>query len=210
MVFSILCRARRGRRSDACLRYGIHRNFDIGAGPGKTPCHQRQCRQSLPLVAGAVGPRRHGRRRRSQCGGRKARSIGRPPAGTPMTATGAVVTCALAAISETDMMLLGVRDYGPGRAADPRTAAGRSALYSLAFMLRRAAAVYLDIQDYELKAGIRSHEDRPPRIGRRPDIPVRHARKWRRIRDLSRHPAHDQRELLQMIVSDSPASSMTG
>src|ERR1700693_4321447 len=56
-------------------------------------------------------------------------------------------------------MLLGVRDYGPGRAADPRTPAGRSALYSLAFMLRRAAAVYLDIQDYELKAGIRSHED---------------------------------------------------
>jgi hypothetical protein len=32
-------------------------------------------------------------------------------------------------------------------------------------MLRRAAAVYLDIQDYELKAGIRSHED-PSIIGR--------------------------------------------
>jgi hypothetical protein len=32
-------------------------------------------------------------------------------------------------------------------------------LYSLAFILRRAAAVRLDIQDYELKAGIRSHED---------------------------------------------------
>jgi DEAD/DEAH box helicase domain-containing protein len=56
------------------------------------------------------------------------------------------------------MMLLGVRDYGPGRAADPRTPQGRAALYSLAFMLRRAAAVFLDVQDYELKAGIRSHE----------------------------------------------------
>ena len=32
-------------------------------------------------------------------------------------------------------------------------------------MLRRAAAVYLDIQDYELKAEIRSHED-PAVIGR--------------------------------------------
>ena len=74
-----------------------------------------------------------------------AASVGRRP-GTPMMATGAVVTCALAAISETDMMLLGVRDYGPGRAADPRTPAGRSALYSLAFMMRRAAAVYLDIR----------------------------------------------------------------
>src|SRR3546814_16188968 len=61
------------------------------------------------------------------------------------------------------MMLLGVRDYGPGRAADPRAPAGRSALYSLAFMMRRAAAVYLDIQDYELKAGIRSQED--PALG---------------------------------------------
>ena len=67
--------------------------------------------------------------------------------------------CALAAISETDMLLLGIRDYGLGRAADPQTARGRAALYSLAFMLRRAASVYLDIQDYELKAGIRSLED---------------------------------------------------
>ena len=61
------------------------------------------------------------------------------------------------------MLLLGIRDYGPGRAADPRTAHGRAALYSLAFMLRRAAAVYLDIQDYELKAGIRSLEN--PAVG---------------------------------------------
>jgi hypothetical protein len=61
------------------------------------------------------------------------------------------------------MMLFGIRDYGPGRVADPRTPPGRAALYSLAFMMRRAAAVYLDIQDYELKAGIRSLED--PALG---------------------------------------------
>lgn len=67
------------------------------------------------------------------------------------------IECALAAISETDMMIVGVSDYGPGRAADPRTASGRAALYSFAFMLRRASAVLLDVQDYELKAGIRSH-----------------------------------------------------
>jgi DEAD/DEAH box helicase domain-containing protein len=53
------------------------------------------------------------------------------------------------------MMLFGISNYGPGRIADPRTAQGRAALYSLAFMLRRAAAVRLDIPDYELKAGIR-------------------------------------------------------
>ena len=57
------------------------------------------------------------------------------------------------------MLLLGIHDYGAGRRADPRMATGRAALYSLAFMLRRAAAVFLDIQDYELKAGIRSLED---------------------------------------------------
>ena len=44
---------------------------------------------------------------------------------------------ALAAISETDMMLLGIRDHGPGRGVDPRTTRGRAALYSLAFMPRR-------------------------------------------------------------------------
>jgi hypothetical protein len=76
-----------------------------------------------------------------------------------LTALQPPIPCALAAISETDMMLLGISNYGPGRAADPRTPQGRAALYSLAFMLRRAAAVLLDIQDYELKAGIRSHDD---------------------------------------------------
>jgi hypothetical protein len=68
------------------------------------------------------------------------------------------IPCGLAAISETDMMLLGVHDYGLGRAADPREPRGRAALFSLAFMLRRAAAVFLDVQDYELKAGIRSRD----------------------------------------------------
>jgi ATP-dependent helicase YprA (DUF1998 family) len=77
----------------------------------------------------------------------------------PLTPNGPVTTCALAAISQTDMLLLGIHDYGAGRRADPQTAAGRAALYSLAFMLRRAAAVFLDIQDYELKAGIRSLAD---------------------------------------------------
>jgi hypothetical protein len=91
-----------------------------------------------------------------------AASIRRRPS-PPLTPAGPIIPCALAAISDTDMMLLGIRDYGPGRVADPRTPPGRAALYSLAFMMRRAAAVYLDIQDYELKAGIRSLED--PALG---------------------------------------------
>jgi hypothetical protein len=68
-----------------------------------------------------------------------ASANGRRPA--PIAANGAAIQCGLAAVSETDMLLLGISDYGPGRIADPRTPRGRAALYSLAFMLRRAAAV---------------------------------------------------------------------
>lgn len=64
-----------------------------------------------------------------------AASMGLRPA--PIAAAGPPVACALAAISDTDMMLFGMRDYGPGRIADPRFPSGRAALYSLAFMLRR-------------------------------------------------------------------------
>jgi len=88
-----------------------------------------------------------------------AASEGRRAPPLRLTALENPIACALAAISETDMMLLGIRDFGPGRGADPRTPQGRAALYSLAFMLRRAAAVLLDIHDYELKSGIRSIED---------------------------------------------------
>ncbi|HVC13145.1 MAG TPA: DEAD/DEAH box helicase [Burkholderiales bacterium] len=162
-VFDFVPRAARPKVGRPPFGIGIHRNFDIGAGQGRLHVINDNAGRLFhlsqePWARGAmvdVGAANAAEEKH-------AASVGRRP-GTPMTATGAVVTCALAAISETDMMLLGVRDYGPGRAADPRTAAGRSALYSLAFMLRRAASVYLDIQDYELKAGIRSQED--PALG---------------------------------------------
>lgn len=158
-VFDFVPRAARPKVGRPPFRIGVHRNFNIGAGQGRLHVindnagrlfHLSQepwARGAMVDVAAANGAEE-----------KHAASVGRRP-GAPMAATGTVVTCALAAISETDMMLLGVHDYGPGRAADPRNAPGRAALYSLAFMLRRAAAVYLDIQDYELKAGIRSQED---------------------------------------------------
>ena len=162
-VFDFVPRAARPKVGRPPFGIGVHRNFDIGAGQGQLHVINDNAGRLFhlsqePWARGAmvdVGAANAAEEKH-------AASVGRRP-GTPMTATGAVVTCALAAISETDMMLLGVRDYGPGRAADPRTPAGRSALYSLAFMMRRAAAVYLDIQDYELKAGIRSQED--PALG---------------------------------------------
>ena len=136
-----------------------HLNFDIGAGQGRLyvindnagdlfqlvrvwPNSEAKIDINAALAADAKFALSQGRRSQAQLVPLE------PP--TP---------CALAAISETDMMLLGVRDFGPGRGADPRKPQGRAALYSLAFMLRRAAAVLLDIQDYELKSGIRSIED---------------------------------------------------
>ena len=63
---------------------------------------------------------------------------------------------ALAAISPTDVMIAGVHDWPIGIFADPLRVEGRAALYSLGFMLRRAAAVRLDVSDSELKIGLRT------------------------------------------------------
>ena len=158
-VFDFVPRAARPKVGRPAFSIGVHRNFDIGAGQGRLHVINdnagRLFRLSAePWARGAIVDVNAA----NSADEKHAASIGRRP-GTPMAPTAPPVICALAAISETDMMLLGVRDYGPGRAADPRTPAGRAALYSLAFVLRRAAAVYLDIQDYELKAGIRSQED---------------------------------------------------
>jgi hypothetical protein len=158
-AFDFVPRAARPKVGRPAFSISAHRNFDLGAGQGRLHVINDNAGRLfhfspepwargafVDMAAANVADEKH------------AISIGRRP-GTPLPVTAPLVICALAAISETDMMLLGVRDYGPGRAADPRTPAGRAALYSLAFMLRRAASVYLDIQDYELKAGIRSQED---------------------------------------------------
>lgn len=162
-VFDFVPRAARPKVGRPPFNIGAHRNFNIGAGQGR-----------LHVVNDNAGRLFHFSQERWAAGAmvdiaaanaadeKYSASIGRRPT-APLVATDPVVACALAAISETDMLVLGVRDYGPGRAADPRTPAGRAALYSLAFMLRRAASVFLDIQDYELKAGIRSEED--PALG---------------------------------------------
>lgn len=157
-TFEFVPRAARPKVGRPPFTMQRHLNFEVGAGPGRlhvindnggrlfhfTP-FQPGSDMLIDVDAANAADARY------------AASTGMRP--SPITAAGQATACALAAISETDMMIFGIGDYGPGRAADPRLATGRAALYSLAFMLRRAAAVYLDIQDYELKAGIRSHED---------------------------------------------------
>jgi hypothetical protein len=163
-VFDFVPRAARPKVGRPPFAMHRHLNFEIGSGPGR-----------LYVINDNAGnlfhfsPLQPGSRTlidvdaANGADAKYATSIGVQP--SPLTAAGPIVACALAAISETDMLLFGIQDYGPGRIADPRNPPGRGALYSLAFMLRRAAAVYLDIQDYELKAGIRSHED-PAVVGR--------------------------------------------
>ena len=66
---------------------------------------------------------------------------------------------ALGAISETDVMISGINTWPTGIFADPMRVEGRAAFYSYGFLLRRAAAVRLDVSDSELKVGLRTVND---------------------------------------------------
>jgi hypothetical protein len=69
---------------------------------------------------------------------------------------------ALASIEQTDVLVLGIGSWPPGLKSSPVGDAGlavRSAIYSLGFLLRRAAATLLDIGDQELRVGMRPVQD---------------------------------------------------
>jgi DEAD/DEAH box helicase domain-containing protein len=68
---------------------------------------------------------------------------------------GPVERRALAAIKPTDVLVLGIQTVPPGINLDPRQLEARAALYSLGFLLNRAAAVHLDVDQRELKVGLR-------------------------------------------------------
>ena len=65
---------------------------------------------------------------------------------------------ALGSVKLTDVMLLGIAQWPTGLRTSPAGDDGlgvRSALYSFGFLLRRAAAVRLDVDERELKVGLR-------------------------------------------------------
>ncbi|TAK45287.1 MAG: DEAD/DEAH box helicase [Betaproteobacteria bacterium] len=66
---------------------------------------------------------------------------------------------ALASVKPTDVLVLGIQNWPVGINAVPLRVEGRAALYSLGFLLRRAAAVRLDIHERELKVGLRVLQD---------------------------------------------------
>ncbi|MBR0793046.1 DEAD/DEAH box helicase [Bradyrhizobium manausense] len=160
-AFEFVPRAARPKVGRPQFAINPHLNFEVGSGDegrlyvindngGRLYELVRISQNSHAMVD--VGAMQSAEQKSAAAENRRARQVAPNPIGQP-------VRCALAAISRTDMMLLGIRDFGTGRGADPRTPQGRAALYSLSFMLRRAAAVLLDIQDHELKSGIRSVED---------------------------------------------------
>jgi hypothetical protein len=69
---------------------------------------------------------------------------------------------ALASIKVTDVMVLGIRNWPGGIRSSPAGERGlevRAALYSFGFLLRRAAADYLDVHEWEIKVGVRVLRD---------------------------------------------------
>lgn len=66
---------------------------------------------------------------------------------------------ALASISTTDVLSAGIRDVPVGLNLNPSRVEGRAAWYSFGFLLRRAAAVRLDVAESELEIGLQPVPD---------------------------------------------------
>ncbi len=66
---------------------------------------------------------------------------------------------ALGSLKRTDLLVLGLQNVPPSLDISPARAnggaEGRAAIYSFGFLLRRAAAVLLDVNDWEMRVGLR-------------------------------------------------------
>ena len=85
-------------------------------------------------------------------------SLGKVTSASPPATAGPDLR-ALAAVSDTDVLISGINTWPTGIFADPLRVEGRAAFYSYGFLLRRAAAVQLDVSDGELKVGLRTTSD---------------------------------------------------
>jgi len=71
---------------------------------------------------------------------------------------------ALASIKPTNVLILGIADWLVGLRCSPIDPVGRAALLSFGYMLRRAIAVRLDIDDREIKVGLRVAPDQAGQV----------------------------------------------
>ena len=82
-----------------------------------------------------------------------------PPAPAVRYAAGNPLKRALGSIKPTDLLVLGLQSIPTWLNLDPRRVEARAALYSFGFLLRRAAADILDINELELRVGLRVVRD---------------------------------------------------
>jgi len=78
----------------------------------------------------------------------------RPRVSPPAPDAEQPLTRAFASISSTDVLAAGISSVPVGLSLNPAVAEARAAWYSFGFMLRRAAAVRLDVSESELDLGI--------------------------------------------------------
>lgn len=71
---------------------------------------------------------------------------------------------ALGSVKQTDLLVLGLRSVPTNLDFSPLRVEGRAALYSFGFMLRRAAADLLDINELEIRVGLRVVRDTQGRV----------------------------------------------
>ncbi|MEW8280571.1 MAG: DEAD/DEAH box helicase [Candidatus Thiodiazotropha sp.] len=88
---------------------------------------------------------------------------GRNPASL-ITAGGQTDIRALASIKPTNVLILGIADWPVGLRCSPLEVEGRASLLSFGYMLRRAIAVRLDIDDREIKVGLRVSPDQAGQV----------------------------------------------
>ncbi len=80
----------------------------------------------------------------------------------PIDMASGTQTRALASVKVTDVMVLGIANWPPGILTSPAGPDGlevRAALFSFGFLLRRAAADYLDVHEAEMRTGLRVTRD---------------------------------------------------
>jgi Lhr-like helicase len=135
------------------------RNFDLGAGPARI--YRINDNAGADFVFRKLG-NSHAwisddafQRALLDLPAARARQIPLPPYDTQR----APIACALASISTTDVLSAGIVDTPLGITLNPTIPEARAAWYSFGFMIRRAAAVHLDIAESELDIGVNPTRD---------------------------------------------------
>jgi DEAD/DEAH box helicase domain-containing protein len=139
----------------------LHRNFHIGRGPaqvyrindndGKDFEFSKLRGQNFWLIDDAV-----------QIAVRDLPTPERGRATLPTYEDPAIVpplTRALASLAVTDVLAVGIQRVAVGLCLNPARAEARAAWYSFGFLVRRAAAVSLDVNESELDVGIQPIND---------------------------------------------------